>query len=266
MSKENKDTKWPRFKLPKRRQPIYSFFKKLFFRPLYGCKFESMIEQLPDKAILPSIHAAKKGPISISVTYPKFHAIWGHHSMLGGYIERFKYLRNVLYIQKLHKSKFKATFKATYEAFFSIFIYKGMKIVGTYTDMRFLQTVKNSMEILNDNASVFIFPEDSSEGYFDEIKDAFQGFVMLAITYYQKYGEDVPLIPAYVSTEKKRLIVGKPRYAEELLREGKSKQEIADILKEDINALYRDYILTDKPVEIAVKDAPVRNKSYYEGN
>lgn len=263
MSKKTQDTKWPKFKLPKRRQPIYSFFKKIFFRPLYGCKFESMIENLPDKAILPSIHAAKKGPVGISVTYPKFHALWGHHAMLGSYTERFKYLRNVLYIQKLHKNKFIATVKATYEAIFSIFIYKGMKILGTYTDMRFLQTIKNSMEVLNDNASVFIFPEDSSEGYFNEISDAFPGFVMLALTYYDKFGEDVPLIPAYVSIKKKRLIVGKPRYAHELVLEGKSKQEIADILKEDINALYRDYILTDKPLEVCVKDAEPRTKSYY---
>ena len=263
MSKKSKDTKWPKFKLPKRRQPIFSFFKKILFRPLYGCKLESMIEELPDKAIIPSIHAAKKGPLGISASYPKFHAMWGHHGMLGGYVERFKYLRNVLYIQKLHKGKFISTVKATYESLFSILIYRGMHVVGTYTDMRFLQTVKNSMEILNDNASVIIFPEDSSEGYFDEIKSAFSGFVMLAITYYNKYGEDVPLIPMYVNIKKRRLIVGKPRYTQELLLAGKSKQEIADILKEDVNALYRDYILTGKPVEACVKDAEPRPKSYY---
>ena len=144
MSKENKDKKWPKFKMPKRRQPIFSFFKKLIFRPLYGCKFESMIEQLPEKAIFPSIHSAKKGPVSITVTYPKFNGMWGHHGMLESYAERFKYLRNTLYIQKLHKGKFIATIKATYESIFSIFIYKGMHVIGTYTDMRFLQTVRNS--------------------------------------------------------------------------------------------------------------------------
>ena len=120
------------------------------------------------------------------------------------------------------------------------------------------------MAVLNDNASLFIFPEDSSKGYFNEIQNALPGFVMLALTYYEKFEEDVPLIPAYVSIEKKRLIVGKPRYAHELILEGKSKQEIADILKEDINSLYRDYIATGNTVEASVKSAEPRPASYYE--
>ena len=264
MSEHPKDTKWPKFKLPKRRQPVYSFFKKILFTPIYKCTLESKVKELPDKAIIPSIHAAKSGPVCISVTYPKFHSIWGHHSMLGTYVERFKYLRNVLYIQKLHKGKFIATLKATYEAIFSKYIYKGMKIIGTYTDMRFLATIRNSMEVLNDNASVVIFPEDSSEGYFDEIREAFPGFVMLALTYYQKHGEDLPILPMYVNKKKRRLLVGEPLYAHELEKSGLSKQEIADLAKEKINELYRNYIATGEPLgEPTYENAPIRTKEYY---
>jgi len=264
LSKKEKDTKWPKFKLAKRKQPIWSFFKKILFRPIFHCTLESKIKNLPDKAIIASIHAAKSGPVCISVTYPKFYMMWGHHGMLGNYAERFSYLRNVLYIQKLHKGKFIATLKATYEAFFSKFVYKGMKIIGTYTDMRFLQTVKNSMEVLQDNASVVIYPEDSSEGYFDEIRSAFPGFVMLSSTYYQKHGEDVPILPAYVTKKKRRLIVGEPIYTRELEKQGLSKQEIADLVKEKINALYREYIATDTPVgEPTAESAPVRTRDYY---
>ncbi|MBQ2875787.1 MAG: hypothetical protein IJE25_02115 [Clostridia bacterium] len=264
MSENPKDTKWPKFKLAKRRQPVWSFFKTILFRPLFHCEFESMVKELPDKAIIPSIHSAKSGPMSISVSYPKHYMMWGHHGMLGNYVERFKYLRNVLYIQKLHKGKFIATLKATYEAFFSKFVYKGMKMIGTYTDMRFLQTIKNSMEVLNDNASVVIYPEDSSEGYFDEIREAFPGFVMLALTYYQKYGEDVPLLPTYVTKKKRRLIVGKPIYARELEKQGLTKQQIADHVRDEINKLYREYIATGKPVgEPTVESAPIRTREYY---
>lgn len=263
--KKSKNEELKEFKLPSRRQPIFKFFSALAFKPLFKVKRESKIENLPDKAIIASIHAAKNGPMSLSMSYPKFSAMWGHHAMLGTYKERFHYLRDVLYVQKMHKNKFFSTIKATYEALFSIFIYKGMKVIGTYTDMRLLSTIRSSMGVLDENASVIIFPEDSSEGYFDEIKNAFSGFVMLASLYYKKTGEDVPVIPAYISRKRgrKKLIIGEPRYVHEMELEGKTKQEIADIVKDDINELYRNYIVPKAKVEPTVKDAPVRTKEYY---
>lgn len=266
MKKNQKNQVLKEFKLPKkRRQPIFKIFSSLIFKPVFRVKTQSKIKNLPDKAIIVSIHAAKNGPMSISMSYPKFSAMWGHHAMLGTYKERFKYLRNVLYIQKMHKNKFISTIKAFYEAFFSIFIYKGMKVIGTYTDMRLLSTIRSSTGVLDENASVIIFPEDSSEGYFDEIKSAFPGFVMLSSLYYSKRGEDVPIIPAYISRKrgKKRLVIGAPRYVHELELVGKSKQEIADILKDDINELYREYIEPKKSLEPTIEDAPVRTREYY---
>lgn len=260
---EKRNKNWDDTKAPPRNQPVFKIFKKVF-RHIFKAKVESMIEELPDKAIIVSIHAAKKGPTTISVNYPKFHAMWGHHGMLGGYIERYKYLRNVLYIQKMHKNKIIASLKATYEAAFSILIYKGMNVIGTYTDMQFLSTVRKSMAVLDDNASVVIFPEDSSEGYFDEIRHSFPGFVMLSATYYQKNGEDVPIIPAYISNKHRRFILGEPKYVREMERSGMTKQEIADNLGEEINKLYREYIATGRAVEVKIKNAPVRTRAYYD--
>ena len=259
--KKNKD--FDNFKLPSRRQPIFKLFSKLIFRPIFAVKCESAIENLPDKAIIVSVHAAKNGPLAIAVSYPKFALTWGHHDMLGSYKQRFLYLRNVLYIQKLHKNKFSATVKAFYEAFFSKFIYKGIKVIGTYTDMRLLTTIRNSMDALNAGASVIIYPEDSSEGYFDELRSAFPGFAMLASIYYKKFGEDVPVIPAYVSLKKKRFILGAPRYVHEMESSGMSNAQIAELLKNDINALYRDYILANKPIAKTHPSAPVRTPDYY---
>jgi hypothetical protein len=259
--KKNKD--FDEYKLPKRRQPVFQFFSKLLFRPIYGVRCESAIESLPDKAIIVSVHAAKNGPLAIAVSYPKFAVTWGHHAMLGTYKERFSYLRNVLYIQKMHKNKFVATLKALYEAVFSIFIYRGIKVIGTYTDMRLLTTVRNSMTVLDSGASVIIYPEDSSEGYFDELRSAYPGFAMLASIYYKKHGEDVPVIPAYVSLKKRRFIIGKPRYVHEMELSGMKQDDIAAVLKDDINSLYRDYIVADKKINTELPDAPVRTQAYY---
>ena len=251
MSENPKDTKWPKFKLAKRRQPVWSFFKTILFRPLFHCEFESMVKELPDKAIIPSIHSAKSGPMSISVSYPKHYMMWGHHGMLGNYVERFKYLRNVLYIQKLHKGKFIATLKATYEAFFSKFVYKGMKMIGTYTDMRFLQTIKNSMEVLNDNASVVIYPEDSSEGYLDELKGFYGGFLMLG-DFCRRAGIDVPIYVTYFRKRDLTYFVDAPILYSELCRGGATKAEIAARLTERCNELGR--MDPDNLPELAASD------------
>lgn len=247
---------------PVRKKPVFNIFRAIF-KHVYRAKTESEIRELPDKAIIVSIHSAKRGPMAIALNYPKFHGMWGHHSMLEGYRERYKYLRNVLYIQKMHKNKFVSTVKPIYEAVVSKYVYRGMRVIGTYTDMRIIHTIRNSMMFLDENASVILFPEDSSEGYFDEVRHAFPGFVMLASAYYQQRGEDVPVIPAYISNGKKRFILGKPRYVHELELAGMTKQQIADLLRDDINTLYRKYIATDAPTEPVVEDAPVRTRVYY---
>ena len=49
--KEKKDGIYREFKLPKRSQPVFKFFSRIIFKPLYGVRCESMIEDLPNKAI-----------------------------------------------------------------------------------------------------------------------------------------------------------------------------------------------------------------------
>lgn len=227
--------------MPKRRQPVFSLFKKII-SPAYKMKeIITLADSVPEKAIVVSNHSAKKGPMAMELNYPAFNVKWGAHDMLEGYVARYKYLRNVLYIQKMGKKKFPATVKAAFEAIFSKYVYRGMKFIPTYTDMRFMNTLKYSMQVLDEGASVMIFPEDSSKGYFDELTSAFPGFVMLAERYYKKTGEDVPVIPAYYYKKGAKIIIGKPLYVQELIAEGLSREEIAERFKNEINSLYRTY-------------------------
>ena len=235
-----------KFKLPSRKQRVFSIFKWIV-SPFFKAKnIINLNEDLPKKAIVVSNHSAKKGPMALELSYPNFNVKWGAHEMLGNYKSRYNYLRNVLYIQKLGKKKFPATVKALFEALFSVFIYKGMKFIPTYTDMRFMNTLKYSMQVLDSNASVLIFPEDSSKGYFDELTSAFPGFVMLAERYYKKTGEDVPVIPAYYYKKGSKVVIGKPLYVQNLIKEGLNTAEIAEKFKNEINSLYKTYCIDEK--------------------
>lgn len=229
------------WKLPKKRQPVWCVFK-LITKPFFRMKkITNTSEPLPKKCIIVSNHDNKSGPMIYEHNLPIKHATWGAYQMLGSYTSRFKYLRNVLYIQKNGIKKGKATFKALFEALFSKRIYRGMKIIPSFPDMRLRRTLDYSMQCLEAGMAVSVYPEDSSEGYFDEMTHFFSGFVMLSEQYYKKYGEDLPVIPVYLCRRKKEIVVGKAYYVQELYKQGLSRDDVAEKFRLEVNGLYNDY-------------------------
>ena len=227
------------WKLPKRKQPVWRVVKK-FLVPFFKVKnveFEG--ERFPDKCIIVSNHNNKKGPMVYEISLPIYHVTWGAYPMLGTYKDRFRYLRDVLYIQKNGLSKAKATSKAWFEAIFSIYFYRGMKILPSYPDARFRRTLQYSLDALDKGYAVSMYPEDSSEGYFDEMTNFLPGFVMLSEQYYKKTGEDLPVFPMYWGRKKKKIVVGKPMYVQDLVKQGLSREQIADKFKDAVNDIYR---------------------------
>lgn len=237
MAKEKK-IKW---KLPKKHQPIWAIFKFILHPFFYVKKVEFLGEKFPKKCIIVSNHNNKKGPVVYEFSLPTRHATWGAYPMLGSYSMRFHYLRDIFYMQKNGVKKFKATLRAGFESIFSIFAYKGIKVIPSYPDARFRKTLQYSIECLDNDIAVSVYPEDSDNGYFDEMTHFFPGFVMLAEMYYKKTGEDLPIFPAYYGRKKKKIVVGKPLFVQDLVKQGKSRDEIAEIFRLEVNKLYQEH-------------------------
>ena len=172
---------------------------------------------------------------------PTKHVTWGAYQMLGTYKMRFKYLRDVFYVQKNKVKKFPATLKAGFEAIFSIYTYRGMKVIPSYPDARFRKTLNYSMQCLENDMAISMYPEDSNEGYFDEMKHFFSGFLVLAQQYYKKTGEDLPIFPVYYGRKKKKIVVGKPLYVQDFVKQGLHREEIAEKYRLAVNQLYYDH-------------------------
>ena len=262
MKKKNKE-----YKVPSRFQPFFAILKvplKLIFKS----KVINEHAPIPERAILISNHSAKSGPASIEVSLNHFNVKWGAHEMLGSFKERYKYLRNVLYMQKLGKGKFYATVKGFLEACFSKMAYKGMKFIPTYTDIRFSKTIKMSMKVLEANASICIFPEDSNEGYFDVLTYAFPGFVVLAEQYEKKHGEDVPIVPMYYHKKSRTIIVGEAFYQSKLHAEGLDREQIAEYGKNRINEIFFNNFASEeeKAKYLAPKEAENQTDSTANSN
>ena len=137
--------------------------------------------------------------------------------------------------------KWKATLKAGFESIFSIYTYRGMKVIPTFPDARLRKTLHYSMQCLDEGFAISLFPEDSNEGYFDEMKHFFSGFVMLSEQYYKKTGEDLPVFPAYYGRKKKKIVVGKPLYVQDFVKQGLNRNEIAEKFRLEVNKLYNDH-------------------------
>lgn len=242
------------YRLPRRRQPFFAVVKWVMRRFHKKIRTLSLDGTLDEKCLYLVNHANKYGPVLYETYFPVYNVKWGAAPMLGKYGERKKYLRDVLYIQKNGYGRAKASFKAFFEAFFSQFFYKGMKMLPTYTDARLMKTVKKSVEVLNESA-VMIFPEDSNEGYFDEMRKFFPGFVLVMDQYFRKNKTDIPVRAVYYSKRRSLMVVDTPCYLQDFVKQGLDREGIAEAMRERVNALYRR-------IESGEFDTPKQKKKF----
>ena len=158
-------------------KPFFTSVKKIL--SVFKRKPEIINEnhQLQTKAIFIANHQAIAGPMTLTLYLPSFFIPWGAYQMTENYVKRWHYLYHILYVQKLKKPKILAFFLATVFALFSKMIYNGLMLIPSYPDMRLLKTFKMSAQHINEDKLIFIFPEDSKDGYFEHSKKLHSGFV-----------------------------------------------------------------------------------------
>ena len=230
-----------------RRQPIWkcvSGVLRLFMRKP---KIINLAGELPDKAIFVANHSAMFGPVIYNLYLPNKVAEWGAYPMLGNYKERYHYLRDVYFMQKRHKKKAVATILAGFEALFSKCFYRGLNVIPSYNDSRFIATIRKSLKALEEKVSVLIFPEDSDSGYHEILKSFFAGFVELAKCFKMRHHEDVPIVPVYYHDARRVMVIGKPSKLSEYTDKGMNRQQIAESFCQQVNELFLKYIKGAEP-------------------
>jgi len=225
------------------KQPVWAIAKTVM-RVLLGHKPKviNYNDVILDKSLLLSTHDNKFGPMYLSIHFPKKHAVWGAFQMTEGYKSRWHYLRDVLYMQKNHRSKFFSSIKATIEAIFSRLSYKGLMVIPSFPDVRLTITYRYSTSTINNNLPVMIFPEDSDDGYFELLKAVHPGFIGMA-KYYEKVNkEELPIYPIYTNIKKRLIIIGEKTNLKEIIdKVGDDIVAICKYVCNLINNLYLDY-------------------------
>ena len=231
-----------RYKVKYPKQPVWRGFAgllRIFFR---RPEIVNLAGELPTRAIYVANHSAMAGPVIYNLYFPTPHAPWGAYPMLESYKSRFRYLRNVYFVQKRKMNKAFASFLASLEACFSIWVYKGMHVIPSYPDGRFLKTLRMSLNTLKNNRAVMVFPEHSETGYHETLTGFSAGFVVLAERYRKLHGEDIPIYPIYYHKKRRKMVVGKPHTLEEFRNKGMTRNEIAKEFCKITNRLFTDYV------------------------
>lgn len=231
-----------RYKVKYPHQPIWRGFAG-FLRLFFKCpEIVNLAGKLPTKAIYVANHSAMAGPVVYNLYFPTPHAPWGAYPMLEGYKSRFHYLRDVYFMQKRGMKKGFASFLASFEAGVSQYIYKGMHVIPSYPDGRFLKTLRLSLNTLDNNRAVMVFPEHSETGYHETLLGFSAGFVVLAERYRKLRGENIPIYPIYYHKRLNKMVVGAPHTLDEFKDRNLTRNEIANEFCKITNQLFADHI------------------------
>jgi len=212
---------------------IITGFLKLFIKKP---KIMYLGEQFKDSSLILSNHAGKSAPLSLDIYLKIPFRFWGTYEMNSGIKSLYKYQTEIFYHQKKKWNLGLARIACCLISPLTNMYYRGLNLISTYPDSRLRKTIKESVETLKSGQSIVVFPEDSSQGYFDEMKYYFSGFLLLAETCYKK-GLDLPIYVTYFRKKDKKYIVDKPILYSELIKTGLSRNEIANNLRIRTNEL-----------------------------
>lgn len=190
-----------------------------------------------EQGIIVSNHSAASGPLTLSLYYPGFFVPWGTYEMTGRYFQRWKYLYHVFYQQKLGYGKIKSYILATLFGIISKMLYKGMQLIPTYPNANVRKTIDISISHLEKGNSILIFPEDSNTGYHEHLIKYNNGFIYLCERYFSQKGIDLPIYPVYYHKILGSLVIGEKIHVQDLVKQGLSREEIAEYFKNLTNQL-----------------------------
>lgn len=224
------------------KKPFFRFVKsivRIFKKKPIIINSENVLDE---PCLYISNHAASYGPTNYELYLPTNFRIMGAYQMCGTLKERWNYLYKIYFHQKRKVPKWLAVIIATIITPFMVMFYKGMQIIPIYPDGRFKKTIDEAIKTLEKGISVLIFPEDSSDGYHDEIKSFFGGFWIIAREYHKRTGKDLNIVNMYLYRKKNKILVDEPKSYIELSSFINNHKEASVYFLDNTNKLYKEII------------------------
>ncbi len=221
-----------------KRKGWFKFMKRLMLGRYKEPEFIFLGEKFSNSSIIISNHEGTDAPMSLELYVDKPIRFWGAHEMNSGLISLYKYQTRIYYHEKKHWNIHLARLFCLIASPITNLFYKGLNLISTYKDARLVKTLRESMQALKDGDNIVVFPEDSRNGYLDQLEGFFAGFVMLAEVCYKR-GMDVPIFVTYFKRKELKYVIDAPIKYSELAKSGATRQEIAKRLLDRCNELGR---------------------------
>ena len=224
-------------KFKQKRKWWYNCIKFLMRCRYKNPEFRYLGEKPTNGAIILSNHEGTDAPMSLEIHCDFPVRMWGTAEMNEGLVRLYKYQTKVYYHEKKHWNLFLARTFCLLASPLTYIFYKGLNLISTYKDARFLKTIRESVDAIKKGENVVIFPEDSDGGYHEQLKGFFAGFVLFA-KQCEKEGIDVPIYVSYFKIKEKVYVFDAPIKFSELKKICSTKEEMADYLVKKCNELY----------------------------
>ena len=203
----------------------FRLMKKLMLGRYKEPEFIYLGEQFGSGGIILSNHEGTDAPMSLEIYCDKPIRMWGAGEMNSGLIKMYKYQTRVYYHEKKHCNLHLARLFCLIASPLTNLFYKGLNLISTWKDGRFLTTLRESVAALQKGENIVIFPEVSDKGYLAELEGFHAGFVALCEVC-KKKGMDVPVYVTYFRKSDLKYIVDKPVLYSELTANGETKEEV----------------------------------------
>ena len=229
-------------------------FKRLLVFIYKKPRFAYLGEPLGNGGIILSYHVGSHAPLTLELYCDKPIRFWGASEMNSGLISVYKYLSRIYFHQKKHWNLHLARLLSLVAAPIINIFYKGLRLIPTYRDARFLRTLNESLRAIRAGDNIVIFPEDSSDGYHDELTGFLTGFGMLC-DFCHRAKIDVPIYVTYFRKKDLTYVVDAPIRYSELCATGATREEIAERLLGRCNELGK---LDPDALPPAKEESPLR--------
>jgi hypothetical protein len=240
-----------------KRKGWFRFMKRLMLGRYKEPEFVFLGEKFSNSSIIISNHEGTDAPMSMELYCDKPIRFWGAHEMNSGLVSLYKYQTKIYYHEKKHWNIHLARLFCLIASPITNLFYKGLNLISTYKDARLVKTLRESMEALKQGDNIVVFPEDSKNGYLEQLEGFFAGFVMLAEVCYKR-GMDVPIFVTYFRRKDLKYIIDAPIKYSELAKGGATRADIAKRLLDRCNELGR--MTFDKSEKVEQKELNVATK------
>lgn len=153
-------------------------------------------------SLILSNHEGTDAPMSLEMYLDKPLRMWGAHEMNSGLIKMYGYQTRVYYHEKKHWNIHLARMFCLIASPLTNLFYKGLNLISTYRDGRFVKTIRESIVAINNGENIVVYPENSENGYLSQLEGFFAGFAVFADACLKK-GIDLPIVVSYFKKNEK---------------------------------------------------------------